>query len=165
MKYINICRGENEGFGTGVGLVSGERAENGLLSPEPSVRVAATRPLLLHKETSVEATMIYTAWPHSRCPTYFDLWLECYSNTNLKEDEIQQRAFVGLAPRYSPFRCLCPCGERRGGGREREWKEDLASKLGRKAPPWSPVLLHHCPWIWSRFKFWYQRAELEQCMF
>lgn len=94
------------------------------LSPEPSVRAAATRPLLLHKETSVEATMIYTAWPHSRCPTYFDLWLECYSNTNLKEDEIQQRAFVGRAPRYSPFRCLCPCGERqRGGAGLQTWQE------------------------------------------
>lgn len=27
---------------------------------------------------------------------------------------------------------------------KREWKEDLASKRGRKAPPWSPALPYHC---------------------
>lgn len=49
---------------------------------QPSVKVAASRPHLSHKETCAEAAVIYTAWPHSPCPTFFDLWLERYSNTN-----------------------------------------------------------------------------------
>lgn len=40
-------------------------------------------------------------------------------------DEIQQRAFVGRTPRYSPFRCLCPCGDRhRKGGREKDTERE-----------------------------------------
>lgn len=42
-------------------LVSGEWAPNSPLSfLQPSVKAAATRSRLLHKETSLEAMMIYT---------------------------------------------------------------------------------------------------------